>query len=113
MKKGLLIFIIFILAVSASGIGALFPSSPVSAADTNISASKPGNYVTRRELARKIAEATGEDPDRISEFMFSKGLDENATMADVVEILFQSNMMKKTVNEEKTFLGKPILRVYK
>jgi len=72
-----------------------------------------GDYISKRELAEIIARETGEKPGKLSEFMFSEGLDKNATMADLVEILFQSNLLKKEVNQDKVFLGQPTTRIYK
>jgi len=77
------------------------------------STTEAGKYVTKAELARIISELSGEKQAMISEFMFSEGLSKEATMADVVEILFQSGLLKKQVNEEKKYLGKPTIKVYK
>jgi hypothetical protein len=70
-------------------------------------------YLTRDELAKIIAEAAGEKKDAISEFMFSKGLTNEATMEDLIEILFQAGLLDNDVKEDKTFIGKPIIKIYK
>lgn len=106
MKKIFSVSIGLLLILSAFSAAGLFVRSGAAADET-------GMYVTRRELAKIIAKETGEREGVISEFMFSKGLDENATMSDLIEILFQSGMLKKDVEENKTFLGKPIIRIYK
>lgn len=105
MKRYLPALTILIMTLVILGAIGLFSPSGILAGT--------GDYVTRRELAEIIAREVGEKPETISEFMFSKGLDENARMSDVIEILFQSELLKKKVNEDKTFLGKPTTKIYK
>jgi hypothetical protein len=95
-------FIVFLLlATYSSGLAA-------GAATT-----EPENYVTKGELAKIMAEAAGKKQGTISEFMFSEGLEKKATMSDLIEILFQSGLLQKDINDDKIFLGMPITRIYK
>jgi len=93
--------IILLLAIYVSGLAAATVGP------------EQNNYVTKGELARIIAEASGEKKGKISEFMFSEGLEKKATMSDLIEILFQSGLLKKEIEKEKILLGKPILKIYK
>lgn len=100
MIKKLIIFILFLII--SSGCFAAAVATPES-----------NNYVTKRELAKIIAAEVGESPDKISEYLFTHDLDKNATMADVINILFESGLFDEQVKEEKQFLGKPTLKNYK
>jgi hypothetical protein len=100
MIKGKII-IVLLLAVCLSGL---------TAGAVTIEAK---HYLTRDELAKIIAEVVGEKKGEISEFMFSKGLTNEATMEDLIEILFQAGLLDKEVKEDKAFIGKPIKKIYK
>lgn len=95
-------------------LGAIGRFSPIrlQAAETGVK-SDHGEYLTRLELVQIIAKETGEKEGTISELMFSRGLNKPATMADLIEILFQSNLLKEQIEGSKLYLNKPIKNIYK
>lgn len=69
------------------------------------------DYVTRSELVQIIAVESGKKPGQVSEMLFSRGLDKPATMGDLRDLLFFSNMLKDEILVDKVFVGKPVAKV--
>ncbi|MFC1559856.1 S-layer homology domain-containing protein [Candidatus Margulisiibacteriota bacterium] len=66
---------------------------------------RPNYFVTRSELVRTISKATNIPTDKLSGFLASDELDKEATMGDVISVMYNTNLLKEDINDYLAFLG--------
>ncbi|MFH1710317.1 MAG: S-layer homology domain-containing protein [bacterium] len=66
---------------------------------------RPERLVARAELAYVMSEATGGSESSILGYLAGRSLEDNATLGDLIDIVYRSGMLEEEVNNYRDFLG--------